>query len=176
LKSSPRRIGIFRIIQSIMACRCFHSPKLVYLLILHIVHMPLPWWDGDVLEHQQVVQASTNDEAEQGQIVVTRYTLDIDVILLGLHPPDDLDDGPLSNRHHHPEEELFGASYVQRTVSQEPVLRMSELFVPVVIDVAPLAAAWNPLPLSGPLQRPHSLSATHVTAQSWRIVLSVIRC
>lgn len=162
-------------IESIMARCRLHSPKLIYLLVLHIVHMPLPWWDGGLNEHHQVV-AAENDEQGQGQIVVTTYTPDIDVILLGLNPPDDLDDGPLSNRHNHPEEELYGASYVQRTVMQEPFLRLFERFVPIRIDAAQLAAAFHPLPQSGPHRRPRSLSATHAAAQSWRIALSVIRC
>lgn len=54
----------------------------------HILHLPFPVYDGDT---------RTSDDVVGEELTICQDLLDIDLILLGCHPPDDTDDGPVDD-------------------------------------------------------------------------------
>lgn len=66
-----------------------HFRLLVLVLTMHLAHVPVPMWDaGDGLERS----CSPN---VCGRIVGLRW--DLDPLLLGIDPPENLDEGPVDS-------------------------------------------------------------------------------
>jgi len=131
-------------------------------LILHLAHIPVPWSDGG----EDTPHVGLN--ADEGP-------LDIDLLLLGVDPPDDIDEGPLDDD---PEQCpcTFGYYFIVSQTGAAKVPSPAEISFRVVGSCGSVRACS--LPHGGSerssLCRSFSTTFTLLAPGAWRALLCVL--
>ena len=144
---------------------CSRFPALVYLLVLHLAHLPLPCCDGDNL-----VGASSAGRTCEVSLAVSDAGWDVDFVLLGLDPPDDTDEEPFDSTPESPELPfLIRASIPNELRANTAVASATDLpavETRAILDAAVRSASWVGFSSDGGFFAPGSL----------RVMIGVATC
>lgn len=141
---------------------------LVFVLTLHLAHVPIPVCDGgDGIALGPVYEHGPEWASPPEQ----RW--DIDLLLLGVDPPEDSDEGPIDSRPENPDAELFESNCLTR-----PAM-IAGARIRLAGGGGPLAMPWRVAlrVLQSPqgIQRfPGSFGASYPCGRAWRQLLSVL--
>jgi hypothetical protein len=142
------------------------SPRfrlLVLVLAMHLAHVPVPMWDaGDGLDR-------CSSTCIRG--VAALCCWDLDLLLLGIDPPENLDDGPVDSEPESPQAEFVSPERGNvRGCLQWGAIDPSES---LTAAPAPLGAMIS-LPARVPAPRLTSYSASFVGSHPWWRLLRVM--
>ena len=137
-----------------------HFRPLVLALAMHLAHVPVPIWDGgDGLERC-------------GRGAVALCCWDLDPLLLGIDPPENLDEGPVDSDPETPQAEFVSADRVASRPSWllrgdvQPSEALTAGPAPLVEDIAS-AAGFS-------ADRSTCYSASYAGSHPWRTLLRVM--
>jgi hypothetical protein len=157
-----------------MASRWSKSRLLICVLVLHVAHAPVPWCDGDDVVRCAVERYAGPGRSPAGDRDVQsagEWDWDIDVVLLGVSPPWDTDQGPLDP------ERLF----VEGLETPYIVPPFACEFRPRLEgrggDRADVPFPRASLTVLAPCGRPpRCFGASFASPDSWRTLLTVLTC
>lgn len=144
------------------------SPRfrlLVLVLALHLAHVPVPMWGaGDALE-------ACSSSTVAGRIAGL-CCWDLDLLLLGIDPPENLDEGPIDSDPESPRAEFFSSDRVASRVggSQRGEIDASATLIARPVrcgEVISSATRIRGLRLT-------SYSASFAALHRWRTLLQVM--
>ena len=138
----------------------YRSRLLVWAVVLHLAHVPVPVCDGDDETHAAGRPA--------------RALWDVDLLLLGADPPDDTDSGPLDETPENLDGTAFGSPYGLSRPLLVSTADRTEGRGPVPHQAASPLALWPGVP-ADPGVTPRGFAASYLSASAWRQLLCVSR-
>lgn len=134
---------------------------LVFVLTLHLAHVPVPVWDAGDAVHPGAV----------APLVPPEPCWDVDLLLLGVDPPENSDDGPIDSQPENSDAHLYVSSAGGPRLESMGATAGSPS-ARCVLRAFPAAALCIVSDSARQHERPDSFSASF-EAHDWRELLSV---